>query len=76
MRYSGVVVLVPNQSAIGTQVLLENQWTFGTDTTLTSIGTNMRSLQDLRGISILEQGHARLLIPTLRSLMWVVFKPT
>ena len=46
---------------------------FGTGTTLTGTGTNMRSLQDLRGISILVQGYARILIPTLRSLMW---KPT
>ena len=35
----------------------------------------MRSLQDLRGISILVQGHACLLVPTSRSLMWIVFSP-
>ena len=57
-------------------MLLKNQWGFSTGITLTGIGTNMRSLQDLRGISILVQGHTRLLIPTLRSLMWIVFKPT
>ena len=57
-------------------MLLEYQWTFGTGTTLTGTGTSMRSLQDLSKISILGQGHARLLIPTLRSLMWIVFKPT
>ena len=75
--------MVPNQSGIGTKVLLEDQWSFGTGTTLAGtgttlvgIGTNMRSLQYLRGILILVQGHARLLIPTLRSLMWIVFKPT
>ena len=67
----------------GTQVLLEYQWSFGTSatligigTTLTSTGTNMLFLQDLRGIMILVQGHARLLTPTLSSLMWIVFKPT
>ena len=56
--------------------LLEYQCTFGTDTSLTGTSTNMRSLQDLSGISILVQGHARLLITTLRSLMRIVFKPT
>ena len=76
MRYSGAVVPVPNQSGTSTEALLENQWSFGTGTTLTGTGTNMRSLQDLRGISILVQGYARILIPTLRSLMWIVFKPT
>ena len=76
MRYSGAVVPVPNQSGIGTQVMLEYQWTFGTSTTLTGTDTNMRSLQNLSAISILVQGHARLLSPTLRSLMWIVFKPT
>ena len=55
---------------------MENQCTFGTDTTLTCIGTNMQSLQELSGISILVQGHARLSIPTSRSLMRIVFKPT
>ena len=70
------MVQVPNQSGTDTQVLLENQWTFGTGTTLTGTGTNMQSLQNLRGILILVQGKARLLIPTSRSLMWVVFKPT
>ena len=70
------MVQVPNQSGTDTQVLLENQWTFGTGTTLTGTGTNMQSLQNLRGILILVQGQARLLIPTSRSLMWVVFKPT
>ena len=50
--------------------------TFGTGTTLTGIGTNMRSLQDLSGIPILVQGHACLLIPTSRSLMRIVFEPT
>ena len=60
----------------GTLRLLEYQCTFGTGTTLIGIGTNMRSLQDLSGISILVQGHARLSIPTLRSLMRIVFKPT
>ena len=40
------LVPVPNQSATGTQVLLEYQWTFGTGTTLTGTGTNMRSLQN------------------------------
>ena len=68
--------MVPNQSGIGTKVLLEDQWSFSTGTTLAGTGTNMRSLQGLRGISILVQGHVRLLIPTLRSLMWIVFKPT
>ena len=63
-------------SGTGTQRLLEYQWTFGTSTTLTGTGTNMRSLQDLRGISILVQGHACLSIPTSRSLMRIVFKPT
>ena len=48
----------------------------GTDTTLTGIGTEMRSLQDLRGISISVQWHTRRLIPTSRSIMWIVFKPT
>ena len=67
---------IPYQSGTGTQVLLENQWSFGIGTTLTGTSTNMRSLQDLRGISIFVQGHARLLIPTSRSLMWIVFKPT
>ena len=76
MRYNEVVVLIPNQSGSGTLVLLENKWTSGTNTTLTGTGTNMRSLHDLRGISILVQGHSRLLIPTSRSLMWIVFKPT
>ena len=57
-------------------MLLKNQWGFSTGTTQTSTGTNMRYLQDLRGILILVQGHARLLIPTSRSLMWIVFKPT
>ena len=76
MRYSGAVVLVPNQIGTSTQVLLENQCTFSTGTTLTGTRTNMRSLQELRGISILGKGHARLLIPTSRSLMWIRFKPT
>ena len=76
LSYSGVLVLGPNKSGTGTQVLLENQWSFGTDTTLIGTGTNMRSLQNLRGISILVQGHACLLIPTSRSLMWIIFKPT
>ena len=82
LRYNGVLVPVPSQSGIGTEVLLENQWSFGTGTSygigtiLTSTGTNMLSLQDLRRISILVQRHARLLIPTSRSLMWIVFKPT
>ena len=70
------MVPVPNQSGTGTQVLLEYQWTFGTGTTLTGTGTNMQSLQNLSGISILVQGHAHILIPTSRSLMWIVFKPT
>ena len=48
---------------------------FGTSTTLTGTSTNMRSLQDLSGISILVHGNARLLITTLRSLMRIVFKP-
>ena len=56
-------------SGTGTPRLLEYQCTFGT-------GTNMRSLQDLSGILILVQGHARLSIPTSRSLMRIVFKPT
>ena len=55
---------------------VENQCGFGTDTTLPGTGTKMRSLQDFRGISILVQGHARLLVPTSRSLIWIVFKPT
>ena len=54
---------------------LEYQCTFGTSTTLTGTNTNMRSLQDLRGISIFVQGHALLLIPTSRLLMTIVFKP-
>ena len=49
---------------------------FGTGITLTGTGTNMQSLLDLSGISILVQGHARLSIPILRSLMRIVFKPT
>ena len=63
-------------SGTGTPRLLEYQCTFGTSTTLTGTGTNMRSVQDLSGISILVQGHARLSIPTLRSLMRIIFKPT
>ena len=63
-------------SGTGTPSLLEHQCTFGTGTTLTGTGTNMRSLQDLSGISILVQGQARLSITTLRSLMRIVFKPT
>ena len=63
-------------SGIGTQRLLEYLWTVGTGTTLIGTGTNMRSLQDLSGISILVQGHACLSIPTSRSLMRIVFKPT
>ena len=63
-------------SGTGTPRLLEFQCTFGTGTTLTGTGTNMRSLQDLSGISILVQGHACLSIPTLRSLMRIVFTPT
>ena len=56
--------------------LLEYQCTFGTGTTLTGTSTNMRSLKDLSGISILMQGYARLSIITSRSLMRIVFKPT
>ena len=52
---------------------MKYKWTFGTGT---GTGTNMRSLQDLSGISIFVQGHARLSIPTSRSLMRSVFKPT
>ena len=63
-------------SGTSTPRLLEYQCTFGTGTTLTSTDTNMRTLQDLSGILILVQGHARLSIPTLRSLMRIVFKPT
>ena len=63
-------------SGTGTPRLMEYQCTFGTDTTLTGTGTNMRSLQNLRGISILVQGHTRLSITTSRSLMRIVFKPT
>ena len=63
-------------SGTGTQRLLECQCTFGTGTTLTGTGTNMRSLQDLSRISILVYGHARLLTPTSRSLMKIVFKLT
>ena len=70
-------------SGTGTQKLLEYQWTFGTGTTLTGTGTtltgtgtNIQSLKDLSGISILVQGHTRLSIPTSRSLMRIVFKPT
>ena len=62
-------------SGTGTPRLLEYQCIFGTDTTLTSTGTNMRSLQDLSRISIVVQGHARLSITTLRSLRRIVFKP-
>ena len=39
-------------SGTNTPRLLEYQCTFGTGTTLTSIGTNMRSLQDLSGIHL------------------------
>ena len=65
-------------SGNGTPRLLEYQCTFGTGTTITgtSTSTNMRSLHDFSGISILVQGHARLLITTSRSLMRIVFKPT
>ena len=63
-------------SGTGTQRLLEYQWTFDIDATLIGTGTNMRYLQDLSGISILVQGHSRLLIPTSRSLMRIVFKAT
>ena len=63
-------------SGTGTPRLLEYQCTFGTGTTLTGTDTNMRSLQDLSRISILVQGHARLSIPTSRSLMRIEFKPT
>ena len=62
LRCSGVLVPVPYQG--------------GTGITLTGTSTEVRYLQDLRGISILVQGHAHLLIPTSRSLMWMVFKPT
>ena len=63
-------------SGTGTQRLLEYQCTFGTGTTLTGTGTNMRSLKDLSGISLLVLGHARLSIPTSRSIMRIIFKPT
>ena len=63
-------------SGTGTQRLLEYQCTFGTGTTLTGTGTNMGSLQDLSGISILVLGHARLSILTSRLLMRIIFKPT
>ena len=63
-------------SGTGTPRLLDYQRTFGTSTTLIGTGTNMRSLQDLSGISILVQGHSRLSITTSRSLMRIVFKPT
>ena len=53
---------------------VEYQYTFGTGTTLTGTGTNMQSLRDLSRISILVQGHARLLTTTSRSLMRIVFK--
>ena len=64
------------------------QWSNGTSTKDSGTGTlrlleyqcgtytNMRSLQDLSGISILVQGYARLSITTSRSLMRIVFKPT
>ena len=63
-------------SGTDTQRLLECQWTFGTSTTLTGTDTNIQSLLDLSGISILVQGHASLSISTSRSLMRIVFKPT
>ena len=63
-------------SGTSTPRLLEYQCTFGTDTTLTGTDTNMRSLQDLSRISNLVQGHAHLLIPTLRALMRILFNPT
>ena len=44
-------------------------------TTLNGTDTNTQSLQNLNGISILVQGHARLSITTSRSLMRIVFKP-
>ena len=44
LRYNAVLVPVPNHSGTDTQVLFENQWSFGTGTTLTGTNTNMRSL--------------------------------
>ena len=63
-------------SGTDTLRLLEYQCTFGIGTTLTGTSANKRSLQELSGISILVQGHARLSITTLRSIMRIVFKPT